>query len=231
MDGGYPAGIAGQDISELGRILAVADYAISLADSRLMRAHILLRLSRDLSGWHRCLALFCPDAVRRLETPEEWQYLQSEAPFTTRAAAVFDTPERRPQGQCESAEVWARQLGILADRFHPLVPNHAQRVSALSGAIARERGWGTEEVESVVCAALLAEVGRIALPAPLVFRLGGFTEHERALLRAYPALSQILRPIEPYTSIFSGSGDHQETLDGCGYPEGFAESRFLLEVG
>ncbi len=70
-------------------------------------------------------------------------------------------------------------------------------------------------------AALLHDVGKIAVPDAVLKKVEPLTPDEWRLIRLHPYHSaQIVKPIQPLQRIVSWVYHHQERWDGTGYPDG-----------
>lgn len=213
-------------------ILAVADHAISLADADLNGKGYPEPASNALDD--AADKLLDPEltecALNLLESPDLWSRLTSQDEFEAVAdEALYPMFGDFLDLASSATDHWFDLIGRLADYYHPMVPNHAARVKRLAGEVARRFGLSEEEARKVELAACLAEVGRIGLPNPLVFRLGAFTQEERELLHAYPTITErICQPIRAASSIFRSAITHREKLNGTGYPEGLVGDEIPL---
>lgn len=221
------------DAIDLGaRLLAVADHAITLAEGDLDEHEYPRRARerlRQMSGGR-----LDPEVTRValgiVAEPSGWELVRDEARATRLAADVIDAGERDEE-ELESPRLWqwAEQMGMLADRYHPMVADHAAGVRSLAGRIAAELGIGPRARREIELAAGLAELGRVGLPAAIVFRMGAFTEEERQTLRSYPTIGErILRPIRSVPGVFRAAITHREKLNGTGYPEGLMGNEIPL---
>lgn len=112
----------------------------------------------------------------------------------------------------------------------PYTAGHQQRVAKLAEALARELGLGADRTEATRIAALLHDVGKIAVPSELLSKPGKLSELEYQLIRQHPVVSyEILRSIEFPYPIAQYALEHHEKLDGSGYPAGLVGDAINLE--
>jgi HD-GYP domain-containing protein (c-di-GMP phosphodiesterase class II) len=229
---GVPDGLRGSEIPEPALLLAVADHAISLLDPLLdvetPPADALVDLDRfsgsrlkpSLVELARTI-LLDSHTWRRVADVEGYDGLVDEALYPLQGDFVdIDSP---------TMTAWLEVLGSIADHYHPDVQGHAARVSELSRVLAEEMGLSSEEAREIEIAAVLAELGRVGLPPPLVFRQGTYTADERLVLQAYPALGErIMAPIRGAVTIFEAAASHREKLNGTGYPQGLRGNEIPL---
>jgi HD-GYP domain-containing protein (c-di-GMP phosphodiesterase class II) len=102
---------------------------------------------------------------------------------------------------------------------------HSERVGRYSEIIARELGWGDEEVEGISIAGYLHDVGKLVVDLDIInspYRI----EAKRCpdLCRHPEAGYEILRPINhPFADIPLMALYHHERPDGEGYPRGLRD--------
>jgi putative nucleotidyltransferase with HDIG domain len=98
---------------------------------------------------------------------------------------------------------------------------HADRVSRIAGAIARELGLPERHIEQIELAGLLHDIGKIGVEDRILMKPARLEEDEQELMRRHPIYgasilepSAALRPLVPIVL------HHHESFDGSGYPEG-----------
>ncbi|MEE3466800.1 MAG: HD-GYP domain-containing protein [Eubacterium sp.] len=98
---------------------------------------------------------------------------------------------------------------------------HSVRVAKYAKQLAEAAGKDEKEQTEIYYAALLHDIGKIAIPDEIINKKGALTAEEYAIMKQHPVIGrQILAGIEkmPYLSI--GANFHHERYDGTGYPEG-----------
>jgi HD-GYP domain-containing protein (c-di-GMP phosphodiesterase class II) len=98
---------------------------------------------------------------------------------------------------------------------------HADRVSRIAGAIAREFGIAERQIEQIELAGLLHDIGKIGVEDRILMKPQRLERDEQELMRRHPIYgasilepSAALRPLVPIVL------HHHENYDGSGYPEG-----------
>jgi len=99
---------------------------------------------------------------------------------------------------------------------------HSERVGKYSEIIAREMGWGEEEVEGIAIAGYLHDVGKLVVERDIINAPYAIDAKESSELNRHPMAGyDILSPIHhPYADIPLMAKYHHERLDGRGYPDG-----------
>ena len=140
---------------------------------------------------------------------------------TRRSSRSFGRRAGGPAGARPGAVRPARPGGRRR-RARPSTLRHSERVSALAEKIAVELGWEPGRLRRLRDAALLHDVGKLAIPDAVLFKPGRLDPVEYEQVKAHAALgAQIVRDLldpEQVTWVRS----HHERPDGCGYPDGLA---------
>jgi response regulator RpfG family c-di-GMP phosphodiesterase len=120
----------------------------------------------------------------------------------------------------------ARILGGVIDLYDPAQGGHAKRVAELAGAMAREAGLGEDEQANLEVAAVLHDIGYLALPPARARRPNAdLSSGEQLVVREHPILGETL-----LGSVGADAADaaaslvrhHHEQWDGGGFPDGLA---------
>jgi putative nucleotidyltransferase with HDIG domain len=113
----------------------------------------------------------------------------------------------------------------------PHMRGHAERVSALSRAIARALELPPATVEAVGQAGLLHDIGKIGVPESILTKPGPLTAEEWTVMRAHPVIgAQIVAPFELFAPAVTAIRHHHERLDGSGYPDRLAGAAIPVEA-
>jgi PAS domain S-box-containing protein/putative nucleotidyltransferase with HDIG domain len=124
-----------------------------------------------------------------------------------------------------------RSLAALTERRDPYTAGHQQRVAELACAIAGELGLTEDRSRGLRVAALLHDVGKIAVPAEILAKPTRLSELEFSMLKAHPQTGyEILSGIDFPWPVAEIVRQHHERLDGSGYPLGLRGEEILLEA-
>lgn len=106
---------------------------------------------------------------------------------------------------------------------------HADRVSRIAGAIAREMQLTEKVIEQIELAGLLHDIGKIGVEDRILMKPSKLDGDEQELMRRHPVYggsilepSAALRPLVPLVL------HHHENFDGSGYPEGIRGEQIPL---
>jgi diguanylate cyclase (GGDEF)-like protein len=141
-------------------------------------------------------------------------------------------------GEMIGADGWRRPGGA-TDAVSALVAALERKIRAASGQLARsawyavkvaaEMGLGMGEQELVERAALLHDVGKLAVPDGVLQKPGGLNEQERAMVKAHPeAGAGIAARLPDLAAAASIIAHHHEHYDGSGYPDGLTGDEIPL---
>ena len=99
---------------------------------------------------------------------------------------------------------------------------HSEEVVDLVAMVARGLGLNDQEIARVK-AALLHDIGKVAIPDTILNKPGKLDEEEWKLMREHPAIGErILRAIPGMGGIARIVRHEHERFDGAGYPDGLS---------
>jgi hypothetical protein len=104
----------------------------------------------------------------------------------------------------------------------PYTSGHSRRVANMARVISRAMGLREREIERIVVAALLHDVGKIHQEfEPILSKPGKLTAEESAIMRTHPIKSEELaRNVSSLKDVLPLIRHHHENWDGSGYPDG-----------
>jgi HD-GYP domain-containing protein (c-di-GMP phosphodiesterase class II) len=138
------------------------------------------------------------------------------------ASAWADVLDREPSPkltlEAEAIERALAAMGDFADLASPYLVGHSRGVAELAGAAARLCGLDAAGLATTVRAALVHDLGRIAVPVRIWNKAGPLTpdDWEQVRLHAYHSERVITR--SPFLAALApAAAFHHERLDGSGY--------------
>jgi putative two-component system response regulator len=131
------------------------------------------------------------------------------------------------QAQLETVE----RLAILAEYKDKVTARHIQRMSEYSAVIARGLNLPPAEVELILHASRMHDVGKIAVPEAILRKPSELDPQEWKVMRQHSAIGS--RILENSSSQILQAGrvialHHHERWDGAGYPSGLSGSDIPL---
>ena len=112
----------------------------------------------------------------------------------------------------------AARIADWADRRDVFEPGHAERVSGFCGMIAEKLDLDDHSIVALVRAAMLHDVGKVALPVEILHQQAPLREEQVRLIRTHPQRgAALLHELDPDDSIADTILYHHEQPDGEGY--------------
>lgn len=122
-------------------------------------------------------------------------------------------------------------LAAMVEFRDPYTAGHQRRVALLAEAIARDLSLPEQQIEGLVLAAVVHDVGKISIPTELLTKPGRLSDLELSLIEQHPESGyEIVKGIEFPWPIAEIVRQHHERLDGSGYPRGLQGDAILLEA-
>jgi PAS domain S-box-containing protein len=119
----------------------------------------------------------------------------------------------------------------MSERHDPYTAGSSRRMAALAVAIGREAGLDGERQHGLRVAALLHDIGNIAVPASILAKPAPLTETELALMRTHVEEGcQLLADIDLGAPIADIIYQSHERFDGSGYPRGLKGEEIMIEA-
>jgi HD-GYP domain-containing protein (c-di-GMP phosphodiesterase class II) len=206
---GVPAGLAGERValaSRLANVVHCALLAHEVGGAELGDAVVRHRsgtwLDPEVTGCylrHRAELWASAD-------DDPWREALAEEPSPVRLLAAGDL------------RVVAAAFADLADLKSPFLHGHARAVASHADAAGRELGLGDAELQVLENAALLHDIGRVAIPTSIWEKPGTLTELEWEQVRQHPYHTErILTRAPVFSELARIAALHHERLDGSGY--------------
>jgi diguanylate cyclase (GGDEF)-like protein/putative nucleotidyltransferase with HDIG domain len=112
-------------------------------------------------------------------------------------------------------------LTTAIDARDPLTRGHIQRVRRLAEGLARALDYAEDQREGLKAAALLHDIGKLAVPEYILSKPGKLTPAEYSKVMIHPVVgADILSNIEFPYEVVPIIKHHHEKYDGTGYPDG-----------
>lgn len=103
----------------------------------------------------------------------------------------------------------------------PWTKGHSKRTEMYAEKIGHEMGLKKDEIQSIVLAGLLHDIGKIGTYDYLLDKAGKLTEDEFEVIKKHPGEGvKILQEVQQLKDIFLIVRHHHERYDGQGYPDG-----------
>jgi putative nucleotidyltransferase with HDIG domain len=214
--GGYPGGLAGIEIPIEARIIGLAQVVeIFAGEFGPARA---LGVARERRG--RWFDPELVDACASIEHDERfWRDL-----FTgdlEEAVAGAEPVERVVGADDAQLDRIARAFAWVIDAKSAFTYEHSERMADVAWAIGRQLGMTGAEATVLRRAALLHDIGKLAVPNRILDKPGRLDADEWAIVKAHPRQTfEILARVPGFDTVALEASLHHERLDGGGYYRG-----------
>jgi putative nucleotidyltransferase with HDIG domain len=122
-------------------------------------------------------------------------------------------------------------INTIVEMRDPYTAGHEHHVARLACAIAAELGLDEDARERIRMAALVHDVGKLAIPAELLAKPGRLTPMEMEVAKSHSRQGyEILRKSHFSWPLADIVLQHHERYDGSGYPDGLRGEEILLEA-
>jgi putative nucleotidyltransferase with HDIG domain len=182
--------------------------------------------------WAPIRAGMIPLGVLALGLDRTMQCTEDARAFVERTSQVAGNALRRgmlmqglQQAQLETVLALANAVNA-RDEY---TGDHSKRLAPLAEATARRLGCSDDELEDIRWGAMLHDIGKIAVPDPILLKPGPLTEAEWAIVRRHPEQGEaIVRTVDALRRTATLIRHHQERFDGKGYPDALDGDRIPL---
>ncbi|HEX2084642.1 MAG TPA: HD-GYP domain-containing protein, partial [Solirubrobacteraceae bacterium] len=125
------------------------------------------------------------------------------------------------------AHLYALVAMIDAQQLH--TRDHSENVAAYTVAIGQALGLARDRIVKLRRAAMLHDVGKIAVPSAVLAKPGRLTQEEFAQIREHPVVGGLMLAHAGLSEEAAWVRGHHERVDGGGYPDGLRRSQIPLE--
>ena len=143
-------------------------------------------------------------------------------------ASVIEGYRRAHQlAQLNSAVIASFAMAIDAKDQH--THGHTERVREISRLIGEEMGLSEDELEALKTAAMLHDIGKLAIPDHILSKPEQLTPEEMNKVKTHTLVGcAILEPVQFPWPVIPIIRSHHECWDGSGYPDGLAGEQIPL---
>jgi len=166
---------------------------------------------------------------------EELQEMHEKVAELEKIVVRYNQLEKELKQSYEKLQIFIEGIAhiimkVVEIRDPYLIGNH-QRVSKLATAIAQEMKLPQDKIEGVKFASLVHDVRKVNLPTEIVSKPSKLIEVEFNLVKNHPRVGyNILKKVDFPWPIAEIVFQHQEKIDGSGYPRGLKGDEILIEA-
>ena len=132
--------------------------------------------------------------------------------------------EKQDSLHLATVEALARAIGArdqTLEASKTVSDTHVRRVQRLAVTLARRAGMSDHEVKGVEVAALLHDIGKLAVPEHILNKPAKLTPEERKLIHQHPTVgAEIIGAVDFGYPVATLIASHHERWNGEGYPKG-----------
>jgi len=219
---GQPRGLRGEEIPLLGRILCLAQTAeIFHGEGGVSTAVAVARNRRG--GW------FDPALVEALRAiaPDTafWDSLAEGD------ASRWEPEDRMLVADDQRLDAIATAFAGVVDAKSPWTYRHSDRASLIVQGLANALGADERTVSDLARAAMLHDIGKLAISNVILDKPAPLTRAEFAKIRAHPVTTErIVSRVPGFEHLARLAAAHHERLDGSGYPHGMRDEDLTLPM-
>ncbi len=150
--------------------------------------------------------------------------ISAEIDSARRALGDLDGPQ---DNLARIVEAFARLVEVRDEYTYA----HQLRVADLACAIAERMTLPRDRITALRLAAIIHDIGKVAVPSEILSKPGRLTTDELAIVRRHPQVAyDILKTFALPWPIADIVHQHHERLDGTGYPQGLHGGEICLEA-
>lgn len=235
--GGAPGALP-LTVTSIARPLAAAATAYFLFNTTIIATAIALSTRQPFSSvWNQNFLWSAPSyfvgagvaalATWAVMTSGVWIALLATAPIylTYRTYRVYlgriDDERRHSAEMADLHLATIEALALAIDAKDQTTQSHIRRVQMYAAALAQRFGMTDKEIQGVKTAALLHDIGKLAVPDHILSKPGSLTQDEFQKIRVHPQVGAEIISAVPFPyPVAPLILSHHERWDGKGYPQG-----------
>ncbi len=223
---GRPNHKVGRDVP-LSSQIALLSQVVDVFNTTNGKEAAIREISNRSGTW------FEPDLVEVFlalaDSDDFWDILAS-TDLKQRILCLEPTEEIRFVDESYMDEI-ATAFAQVIDSKSPFTKGHSERVAIFTDLIAEELGKSLDERRWLKRAALLHDIGKLAVSNTILDKPAKLTDEEFAIIKTHPVHSaEILTAISIFADTAEIAFAHHERLDGKGYPRGLRRDQISFET-
>jgi len=170
--------------------------------------------------------------VLNIEAVEPNAFTEADAVLVEAVAASLGTALHRAEIQADLEHAFTTTLAVLTSTVEAkdnYTANHGEDVAVLAERVALGMGLTSSQARDVRYAAMLHDVGKIAVPSEILCKPGPLTDEEWKVMRSHAAVGgDLVGRIDAFAHLAAVVRASHERLDGAGYPDGLVGEQIPL---
>lgn len=223
---GNPAGLARREIPLASRIMLLAQTLDVFFTDHGPAAAVEVAVQRS-GRW------FDPELVRAVRSlaSREMLWVGLCQGWDREIALGMEPSQKNMVDGHVTLDSICQAFAQIVDAKSPFTYNHSNGVANAAVAIAKQLGFGDDRAIFIRHAALLHDVGKMAVSNAVLEKPGKLDDNEWKSMRSHPEFTlSILRNIKGFEEMSEIAASHHEKLDGSGYFRGLTSDRLPLEA-
>ncbi len=225
---GLPKGLCRNEIPVLSRVCLLAQHLDAFAAAKGPE-HAIKTIGTQRRSWFDPALIAVTQTLHR--SGRLWMNcLPGDDVEETRRAVLALDPGLITELTGKRIDRICEAFASIVDAKSPFTYRHSMGVMQVSCAIATEMGLAPALCDTIRRAALLHDIGKLAVSNAILDKNGKLTAEEWESVRAHPGYTgTILRRVPTFGRVALVAEQHHERLDGTGYPFGRIEAELCLE--
>jgi HD-GYP domain-containing protein (c-di-GMP phosphodiesterase class II) len=170
--------------------------------------------------------------VLNIEAVEPGALNEADAVLVEAIAASFGSAVHRAGLIADIEQAFTTTLAVVTSTVEAkddYTACHGSDVASLAERVASRMGLSAKEAREVHYAAMLHDVGKIAVPSEILCKEGPLTEEEWIVMRSHTVVgAELVERIATFAHLAPAVRSSHERIDGRGYPDGLAGERIPL---
>jgi HD-GYP domain-containing protein (c-di-GMP phosphodiesterase class II) len=170
--------------------------------------------------------------VLNIEAVEAGAFDQADAVLVETIAASLGAAVHRAGLVADMERTFTTTLAALTSTVEAkddYTAAHGDDVADLAARVARRMGLTRSQARDVRYAAMLHDIGKIAVPSEILLKPGKLTEEEWVVMRSHAAAGgDLVARIDAFAHLAPAIRASHERWDGGGYPDGLAAEQIPL---
>jgi HD-GYP domain-containing protein (c-di-GMP phosphodiesterase class II) len=170
--------------------------------------------------------------VLNIESPEPGAFSEADAVLVEAIAASLGSSLHRAMLVADLEQTFTTTLTALMSTVEAkdeYTASHEQQVAELAARVAVRLGAPGSRARDVRYAALLHDVGKVAVPSEILLKAGPLNDAEWITMKTHAAVGgELVARIDAFAHLAPAVRASHERWDGAGYPDGLAGEEIPL---
>jgi HD-GYP domain-containing protein (c-di-GMP phosphodiesterase class II) len=170
--------------------------------------------------------------VLNIEAAEPEAFSEADVVLVETIASSFGSALHRAALIEETECAFTTMLGVLVSTVEAkddYTASHGEDVADLAARVATRMHLAAGEVRDVRYAAMLHDVGKIAVPSEILLKRGPLTDEEWVQMRRHSEVGgELVSRVDAFSHLAPAVRASHERFDGAGYPDGLSDNSIPL---